>query len=1085
MRRSLSAVLFALVLTTSSAIAIPAQSTSAQAAPAEADPYGLVLINELTNGGPNSDTDTFFELRNWDDHPVDLSRWQVFRCSAQGLRSNVGRPEADFTGRVLQPGERITVSRIGMPGDAHTTMPYDTDGFGLYLEGPDDELVDAVGVFPNEPWPTQSECTVGRNLPNTLNFARGESWQRVAATGNVTADFIAAPSTLMEENATRGVERSSATVLISEFAASGPAATDDEFVELRNVGVESVDMSGWRLYRCSATGRLRPDTLELTLPRGTSIEPGAYFVLAAAGFTGDPDATYPTELADITSGVYLSTAEDELVDRVSVSAYPDSACQDGDEKLPAVLDYVAAESYQQTTKGFVIAHRTPGSTNRTVESSVYRESFAYTGGIAISELGTDPGEAGFTQHNYVEVGNYGDEAVDIGGWTIRRCEASGIRSRELQLRIAEGTELQPGETFVAAKRGTIAADASYETTLNLLGTGIWLADDRGKRVDSVGVYAANEMDHSNVTPSPCSKGMALTVYQPDRTLGETFQRTRFTGSDADDFVTAPATPGTIDEHPWVDPTARVAGLVETFAPPAAEPAEAPPATATAAIVLESWSGVSEAPLLTERGEDEIASLDSIGDDSWGYPYQRFVLDASALAPGSRVYWSGATTGRNELQLSVWSPATSSWRLLDVGGGGDIQLSGALEQGELVDGRAALLVQNGPRTAPTLSGVIDGALEDPRDYDLAISHITDTQYLSESYPEVYAQALSWIADNASDRKIEFATHTGDLVQNWVDPDQSEDRARAEFERASAIQGILDAAGVPNSVLPGNHDNKRGVDDSLFNEYFPAERYEESVPIAPDDNSSSYTTFVHEGATFLMLQLGYAYGEAEIAWAEEVVETHPGANVVISTHEHVTPLTLIEEAHRSVNSRWISHGQDLWDRVIAPNRNVVIVLSGHFHGLGQIHTENAGGIEGHDVVELLADYQEFRTHTGERATGFQRLLQVDLASSTVAVDTFSVRLDASASYDYDYPQFVPDTGAASVPSNMRPWNIVAIGTQDRYTAEDDEFTASVGFQYPKLVATSALATAAPPAEPRDSTTSAGASHDPLRYFRSVRA
>ena len=76
-------------------------------------------------------------------------------------------------------------------------------------------------------------------------------------------------------------------------------------------------------------------------------------------------------------------------------------------------------------------------------------------------------------------------------------------------------------------------------------------------------------------------------------------------------------------------------------------------------------------------------------------------------------------------------------------------------------------------------------------------------------------------------------------------------------------------------------------------------------------------------------------------------------------------------------------------------MVLVLSGHFHGLGQLTTENAGGIEGHTVVELLADYQEFRTHTGERATGFQRLLQLDLASGGVAVDTFSVRLDAATS------------------------------------------------------------------------------------------
>jgi len=1073
-RRSLAASL--IVITLATGLATPAHAETI-----DGESTGLVLINELTNGGVGSDADTFFELRNFDDHAIDLTGWQVFRCSAQGLRSNVGRPEGDLTGIVLEPGGIVTVSRVGMAGEVHTTMPYDTSGFGLYLENPEDTLVDRVGVYPNNPWPTQSECSGERNLPNSLNFARGESWQR---TGTGSADFVAAPATPMEQNATSGVTRAQTTVIINEFTASGPASVDDEFVELRNLGSTAVNLGGWQLSRCTSTGRLRSNTHELTIASGTMLEPGGYYVIGGPGFTGKADATYGTQLADITSGLYLATGTGELVDRISVSAYADSACQEGDDKLPAILDYVAAESYSQGSKGFVVTHRSPGTANVTTDSSVFRQQFEYSD-VAISELGTDPGDGpGAQQHNFVELGNYGTEKVDISGWTIRRCEATGIRSRELQLTIADGTSLEPGATFVAAKQGTIDADATYATTLNFLGTGIWVENEVGQRVDSIGVYAMNEMDQSHVTLSPCSKGMPLTTYQPDRTLGETFQRTRFTGEDSADFIVAPATPGELDEHEWVDPTLYVQGAVEEF-PEQVDPVETLPAAATDATVLEHWSGVSDVPLTAEIGPAETLSTGEVGDDAWAYPYERIVLDASALEAGSRVFWTGSTVSRNELQLSVWSPATSSWRLLDAGSGSGIQLSGKLEQNELDDGRVALLVQDGPRTEATLTGTIDGELENPNDYDLAISHITDTQYLSESYPEVYAQALSWIADNAESRDIAFATHTGDLIQNWVDPDQGEDRARVEYERASDIQSILDDAGVPNSVLPGNHDNKRGVDGALFNEYFAPDRYANSVPIAEGDNTSNYTTFEHEGAKFLMLSLGYAYGEREIAWASQVVTSHPDHNVVISTHEHVTPMTLIEEAHRSVNSRWISHGQDLWDRVIAPNRNVIVVLSGHFHGLGKIVTENAGGIEGHDVVELLADYQEFRTHDGERATGFQRLLQIDLASQTVAVDTFSATLGESSSAEHDYPQFVPDTGLSTSPSNMRPWNIVAIGTQDRYTDEDDEFTASAGFQYPKLVSTAQVSTAPPVPVAPESTTSAGSHRDWLDYFAAVPA
>ncbi|HWH96742.1 MAG TPA: lamin tail domain-containing protein, partial [Pseudolysinimonas sp.] len=837
---------------------------------------------------------------------------------------------------------------------------------------------------------------------------------------------------------------------------------------------EADDLSGWQLYRCTATGRARPDTLQLTIPQGTVLEPGERWVAAGPGFTGRADARYATSLADVEFGVLLRDDEDALVDRVAVSTYDDSACQG--EKLAAVIDPVAGESYQRVAGGYVLAPRTPGAANATRDDSVFAQDFSYPEQIeiAISELATDPSPegmpAGTVQRNFVELANYGEEPVSIGGWTAWRCEADGARAFEPQFTIPPGTSLAPGEVFLAAREGTKAAasaDVSYDTALSLLGAGIWLADARGNRIDSVGIYAANEMDHSNVTPSPCTKGVALTTYQPDRLLHETFQRSRFTGVDADDFVVAEATPGVLDLVPWIDPRLRVDMRSTLPAAPAAQ-AHVAEAEGEPLVVLEAWGGTTEnGPLATLAGENEF-SLDLTAgaparDDGYAFPYQRLVLDADGLTPGATVNWVGQTAGRGELQLSVWS--AGAWRFLDAATGPDVVLSGELEAADLDDDRVTLLVQNGPRTKPTLAPERDGALEDPGAYDFAVSHITDTQYLSESYPEVYAQLVSWVAENADARKIEFATHTGDLVQNWVDPDQNEERARREFATASAIQAILDDAGMPNSVLPGNHDNKRGATNEMFNEFFGPERYAETPwyggSIAPDDNSANFSTFEHEGAKFLMLSLPYAYAEAEIDWAESVVVAHPEYNVIISTHEHVTPEGPYGPAERSAASRWISRGGELWRQVIAPNRNVVLVLSGHFHGLGQLRTEDAGGIPGHDVVELLADYQEFRTHTGERASGFQRLLQIDLASGSVAVDTFSLRLEASSSFEYDYQQFLPDNGSPSSASNVRPWRIVAAGLQGRYTAEDDEFLATVAFQYPKLVQTSRLTVESPPA------------------------
>ena len=945
MLRPLAAVLVILTVATG----VVAAPSPAVALPPTAGVASHVLINEVANGDAGSDSNSFVELRNWGDAPADLTGWKLFRCSPEGLRSNVGRPEGDLTGIVLAPGAILTISRIGVPGQIHVTEPFGLTGFGMYLESPGGALADRVGVYPNEPWPTQSECTpAGGNLPNVLDFARNESWQRVSDLGDPARDFVVAPSTPGAANARHGESPASTGVVIAEIAGAGPGGAGDEFVELRNDRADAVDIGGWTLDRCTASGRIRTDTRELTIPDGTQLRPGATWVIGGPGFGGSTDATLSAGLADIEFGVMLRTASDELADRVAVSAYGDSACQSESGKLPAILDAVAGESWQRRDERWIIAERTPGAANRTNESSVFRSAaaFAYEAepGVAISEIATDPTTdgmpAGSVQRNWIELGNYGERAVDIGGWTVRRCQRDGSRAVDVQFTIAAGTMLAPEATYLAARAGTQAADAAdavYDVALNFLGTGVWVADADGRRIDSAGIYAINEMDGSLTTDSPCTKGTTLTTYQPDRLLGQTFQRSQFTGVDADDFLVGEATPGAIDLVDWVDPLLRVA---EVDGPGTA--ARAPRSGATGAfsgrplVVRNAWGDAAEAPLTTLAGEGEHA-LDPaapgpVSDGGYLFPYQRLVIDARDLPVGSTLSWSGSTEPRHEVQVSVWN--AGAWRLVGAASSEDgaVRIEGPVASGDVADGILTLLIQDGPRTLPTVHADPDGVLENPGNYDLALSHITDTQYLTESYPEVYAQLVSWIADNAGERKIEFATHTGDLVQNWVDPDQSEDRARREFARASAAQAILESADVRTSVLPGNHDNKRGVSDALFNEYFTPARYADDAwyggSIAPDDNSANFSTFESSGARFLMLSLPYAYGDRELTWAEAVIAAHPDHNVVISTHEHVTPKTNEQAAGHSNNSRWVSHAQDLWDRLIVPNRNVVLSAVGSF-------------------------------------------------------------------------------------------------------------------------------------------------------------
>ncbi|WP_243074681.1 lamin tail domain-containing protein [Microbacterium sp. SS28] len=804
---------------------------------------GDVAIAEIAASGPGGPSQGFFELRNESPRTVDLSGWSVFRCSDEGLRAKPTASDALLDSVVLAPGETFLVAhmsaRLSARPNAVFTQAMSPRGFGLVLLAPDGAVADSVAVYASDDAPALSECG-DEPLPVALAEVLDESWQR---TGE--GEWVRARATPGGANAQEPDTLAESGIRIDEIAAAGPGGHGDDLVELRNTGTDDVDVSGWRLYRCTAEGVASADTLQHTFEAGRTIGPGERVVIGGPEFTGRADARTRTSLADVVSGVLLTTPDGRRVDGVTVSSQHDTACQIDAERLPAILDHRTGESWQRTSAdSWVVAPRTPGATNAARDDRLPVDGFAYPAarGVAISELATDPrlARSGYTQHAYVELGNYGVAAADVSGWRLIACGADGYRSAETLATIPDGTRLPAGRTWLAALAGTrtaASADAVFDTPFELAGAGMWLEDAEGRRVDSVGVYHRNEMDESVERASPCTKGLALATFSVDRLRGETYQRAGFTGDDASDFVEAAATPGAIDERPPVEP-ARLLAQAGTAATSAlATPSRAARLASTRALtgppaqILEAFAGASAAPLVARTAPDERRSAPAASlarDDGYGLPYLR--LRIAIPAAGGDFTWSGRTVGRSAVRLSAWDPDAGAWRRLDEKTGAataataeaaaSVVLTGRVRAAEVVDASAEVLVQVVPRADARVAEA--PGIAAPADYDVAITHITDTQYYSEAYPEVYAGEIAWILRNAQARKIGFSIHTGDLIQSWVDPDQREDRARREFAIASELQSALDDAGAANSVLPGNHDNKRGLTDDLFNEYFGPER-----------------------------------------------------------------------------------------------------------------------------------------------------------------------------------------------------------------------------------------------------------------------
>jgi hypothetical protein len=105
-------------------------------------------------------------------------------------------------------------------------------------------------------------------------------------------------------------------VLISEFTHSGPAGGLDEIVEIYNGSMRTADIGGAQIFYFSPSGGTRSG--RATVPAGTRLPPGGFFLFAGSGYTGSPaaDATAWTMGASDTGGSWSLEHSGTVLDRV-------------------------------------------------------------------------------------------------------------------------------------------------------------------------------------------------------------------------------------------------------------------------------------------------------------------------------------------------------------------------------------------------------------------------------------------------------------------------------------------------------------------------------------------------------------------------------------------------------------------------------------------------------------------------------------------------------------------------------------------------------------------------------------------------
>lgn len=309
---------------------------------------------------------------------------------------------------------------------------------------------------------------------------------------------------------------------------------------------------------------------------------------------------------------------------------------------------------------------------------------------------------------------------------------------------------------------------------------------------------------------------------------------------------------------------------------------------------------------------------------------------------------------------------------------------------------------------------------------------DTQnYVSTSAnTDIMRQQAQWIADNQDALDIAFVAHLGDIV--------GFETTTVQWQRASQYMAILDAAGVPSAVLPGNHDmNLTTGTAALYQQYFPVSRYanaswnsataryggyfgQDQFGDDPVDrqNMDSYSLFTAGGMDFLILSLEFNAPDPVLDWARRVLAAYPDRRAIVATHSYVeTAGGLTAQVGRADGG---NSGQAIWEELVRPSCSVFLVVNGHFSDEVTAEARRTDtNACGQPVQAMLSDYQD-RPRGGD---GWLRYLTFDPGADEIRAFTYSPFLgqfetDADSQftvpYDMTQPADLPVVGTATVAS-----------------------------------------------------------------------
>jgi len=277
---------------------------------------------------------------------------------------------------------------------------------------------------------------------------------------------------------------------------------------------------------------------------------------------------------------------------------------------------------------------------------------------------------------------------------------------------------------------------------------------------------------------------------------------------------------------------------------------------------------------------------------------------------------------------------------------------------------------------------------------SIAILPDTQFYSQSFPNTFNAQTQWIVDNRVSQNIAFVAQLGDIVQSGESGSTQNliqwQRADAAMDRLDGNLSVSPDGIIPYTALLGNHDYRVVSDKTSgttrYQEFFGPSRYrgrswylEESGLVG-----AHAQVFSAGGYRFLSISLQFEPLDADLAWAQSIIDQNPGLPTILNTHSYLNPSSRTRQSTVTGNSSGITNpgnsGEQVFQKLVFNNPQIFLVMNGHFSGEFNQTSINKAGQE---VFELVMDYQS-RANGGD---GWMRMMQFRPGDNRIDVSTFS--------------------------------------------------------------------------------------------------